>query len=59
MVAFRSAVPALGDMYAVVNILSVIPLVMGIAGFFSHAKHRRWIEADEQYRKVQSEKEQS
>lgn len=59
MIGLRSAIPELAGMYSIVNILSAIPLVMGIAGFVSHARHRRWIEADEQYRKAQSKGEQS
>ena len=38
--------PELGGVYLVFDILSGVPFVMGIAGFISHARSRRWLEAD-------------
>ena len=54
--AVASAAPALEGVRLIVNVLSVIPLVMGIAGFFVHARDRRWLDEDAQAR---GEEEQS
>ena len=51
-----SAALALEGVRLIVNVLSVIPLVMGIAGFFVHTRDRRWLDADTQAR---GEEEQS
>ena len=51
----KIGIPELTAVYSVVNWLSVIPLVAGIAGFFVHAKRRRQEKADAEYRKEKSE----
>ena len=56
-VVLKYAMPAFEGAYAVVNVLSVIPLAAGIYGFVTHARRRRWEQADKDYRESQSEQE--
>ena len=53
--AIKVAVPELTAVYSVVNVLSVIPLVAGIAGFFYHGHRRRREKAEAETRAEQSD----
>ena len=55
----KIGVPELTAVYSVVNWLSVIPLVAGIAGFFAQTKDRRQEKADAESRKEQSDQADS
>ena len=56
-VILKSAILAFTGAYMVVNVLSAIPLVAGIVGSVSHARRRRWEQADAEYRKANSKED--